>query len=134
MEDKVNYMKILIVDDELGMQKTLAIFLENEGHIVLTASTAQAAIKLLKTNVFDILVTDIIMPEMSGMELFEYIHKGASDCQVIIMTGEPTVHTAVLAVQKGAIDYLVKPVLKQDFLKSIRNAAKIRQLILDKEN
>jgi len=125
-------MKILIVDDEIGMQKTLSLFLQHEGYEVLSVSTAQDALQALRTHEYDLVVTDIIMPNMSGIDLLEWIRKEALNTQIIIMTGEPTVGTAIQAVQNGAIDYLTKPILKDVFLKSIRNSQRIRQLTVDR--
>lgn len=74
------------------------------------------------------------MPNVSGIQLLEELRKISKDIQVIIMTGEPTVDTAILAVQSGATDYLTKPIQKIDFLKSVQNAQRIKQLIEDKKN
>jgi len=124
--------KILIVDDEKGMQITLGSFLRNDGHEADTASNAREALDLVAANAYDVVVTDIVMPMMTGIELMESVRAINADTQIIIMTGEPTVETAIKAVQSGASDYLTKPIQKNDFLRSVNNVLKIKRLIDEK--
>jgi putative nucleotidyltransferase with HDIG domain len=102
-------------------------------------SDAESALMAFETQSYDIIVTDIIMPRFSGIELLEKIREKSETVQVIIMTGEPTVETAIKAVQNGANDYLKKPIKKDDLLKAIRHAEQIKQLndvkeTLEKQN
>lgn len=131
--------KILVVDDEKSMRITLSEFLKKDGFEADSAEDAQNALMMIKDNEYDVVVTDIIMPRMSGIELMGKIREISQDVQIIIMTGEPTVDTAVKAVQGGANDYLSKPINKDALLKTVRNAARIKQLgdekaILEKQN
>jgi response regulator RpfG family c-di-GMP phosphodiesterase len=77
---------------------------------------------------YDAVITDIIMPRISGMDLLSAIRKKSRTLQVIIMTGEPSVDTAIRAVQSGANDYLTKPISKELLLKTVRNAVNIKRL------
>lgn len=125
-------MRILIVDDEKNIRTTLQIFLEREQYEVDTAETAMQAFELIKSHRYDIILSDIIMPRISGVEFLDEIKRMLPDVPVLMMTGEPTVETAVVALQRGAFDYLNKPIHKDDLLKAVRQAAQIRQLAIQK--
>jgi len=121
--------KVLIVDDEPSMRITLTAFLKAEGYEANSAPSAKTALEFLSANDVDVVVTDIIMPGMTGIELMDKIRAMSQDIRVIVMTGEPTVETAVSAVQQGASDYLAKPIRREDFLRAVRNAAQIKMLM-----
>lgn len=125
--------RVLIVDDEKSMRITLSEFLKKEGFEVDTASDASIALQMLTDSAFDIIVTDIIMPRISGIELLEKIREKSQNIQIIIMTGEPTVETAVKAVQSGANDYLTKPINREMFLKTIRHTDQMKRLVDEKD-
>ncbi|PKM63769.1 MAG: two-component system response regulator [Firmicutes bacterium HGW-Firmicutes-20] len=118
-------IKVLIVDDEMSIRETLCTFLENAGYHVDTAENAIKGRTLFDQNNYDIVVTDIIMPRMTGIELMEHIRKTNSLCRILIMTGEATVETAAKAVKMGASGYLNKPILKADFLAEIATNTEI---------
>ena len=126
-------MRILIVDDEKSIRTTLKIFLEREGFVVDTAETAMHAMDLIRTVSYDILISDIIMPQVSGVEFLEEIRLSLPDVPILMMTGEPTVETAVVALQLGAFDYLYKPIQKDSLVKTVKQAAKARELALQKQ-
>ena len=131
-EPRVPTSKILIVDDEKSIRITLSAFLKDEGYAVETVEDAESAQELLKRERFDVVVSDIILPRVSGVALLQQIRETAPDVQVIMMTGEPTLKTAVEAVRAGAHDYLIKPVDKSAILLSVANAVKIKNLEDDK--
>ena len=124
--------RVLIVDDEKSMRITLAEFLRKEGYEIDSASDAFEAFQMLNESEYDIVVTDIIMPRITGIELLEKIREKSETIQIIIMTGEPTVETAVKAVQKGANDYLTKPIHRDVFLKTVKHAERVKRLIDEK--
>ena len=131
--------KILIVDDEKSIRITLSEFLKNEGFEAATAGDAVIACSMLAEDNFDVIVTDIVMPRISGMDLLSTIRKTSKTLQVIIMTGEPSVDTAITAVQHGANDYLTKPINKEILLKTVKNAVGVKKLtdekaLLEREN
>jgi len=124
--------RVLIIDDEKSIRTTLSAFLQAEGYRVDVAEDVRQAKTLLDKKEFDVVVTDIILPRISGIELLQQVHKMFPDILVIIMTGEPTVDTAVEAVRAGAFDYLTKPISKPAILHAVANAAKIKTLEDDK--
>jgi len=118
--------RVLVVDDEFSIRSTLEEFLSTDGHDVDIAGDADEALKSLEANEYDVVVSDVVLPGINGVDLLKKIRALASHVQVIMMTGEPTVETAAEAVRAGATDYLVKPVSKAAVLRSVRNAAKVK--------
>jgi len=125
--------KVLIVDDEKSIRLTLQQFLLRNGYEADIAETAETAMDMIARNRYDVVVTDIIMPRITGIELLSFIRKISVTIQVVIMTGEPTVDTAIEAMHMGANAYLKKPVGKEDFLKTIYQVAQIKKLNDEKE-
>jgi len=123
---------VLVVDDEKSIRNTLGEFLRMDGHEARTAEDADAALALMAQCAFDVVVTDIILPRASGVTLLQQIREQAPDVQVVMMTGEPTVDTAVQAVRAGAHDYLSKPVSKRDLLAAVGQAARFKALMDEK--
>ena len=119
---------ILVVDDEKSIRNTFQAFLSNEGHSVQTAENVDNAIQLLAKTDFDLVLTDVIMPHITGMELLDHITASSPDIPVIIMTGEPTIETAKQAVRNSAFDYLTKPINKDSLLKTVRNALNLKSI------
>ena len=131
--------KILIVDDEKSIRITLCEFLKSEGFEADWAPDGEMASRMLKVKEYDVVLTDIIMPKITGIDLLATIRETSSTLQVIIMTGEPSVNTAIMAVQNGANDYLTKPIRKDDLIKAVQKAAQVKKLIdrktqLEEEN
>jgi two-component system NtrC family response regulator len=100
---------ILIVDDEKNYTLILAAVLEDEGFETLTANSGQEALDILSESDVDLVLTDMKMPSMDGIDLLERIKKEDSDLPVIMMTAHGTVEKAVEAMQKGAYNYILKP-------------------------
>jgi putative nucleotidyltransferase with HDIG domain len=125
-------MTVLIIDDEHSIRTTLRIFLEREGFTVYTADSVEEARERMQAAPVDVIVSDIIMPRISGVDFLAELHAADPDVPVILMTGEPTVDTAVKALQNGAYDYISKPVRKDDLVKIVRQAALVRELIQEK--
>jgi len=119
---------VLVVDDEKSIRITLSEILRRDGFDVESAENADEALKRLSGNGVDVVVSDIILPRMTGVDLLKAIRKAAPEVQVIMMTGEPTVETASEALRAGACDYLMKPVTKEAVLRSVRHAAEIKAL------
>jgi len=101
--------KILIVDDDPQLRQSFEKLLTTEGHTVQTAATGEAAVKLVQTNPPDLVIMDIRMPGMSGLEAFRTIHDLEPKVPVIIMTAFGTTETAIEATKLGAFDYVLKP-------------------------
>jgi DNA-binding NtrC family response regulator len=124
--------RVLIVDDEKSIRSTLCEFLKNEGIDAEATGDAVSACQMLSEETYDVVLTDIIMPKISGIDLLATIRHTSNALQVIIMTGEPSVATAVKAVQSGANDYLTKPISKAILIKAVKNALKVKKLIDEK--
>ncbi|GAB6095797.1 sigma-54 dependent transcriptional regulator [Desulfatiferula olefinivorans] len=100
---------ILIVDDESNYLTILRAILEEEGFTVLTAAHGKAALSILEDSDVDLLITDMKMPAMSGLDLLDHVRTGWPDIPVILMTAHGSVEKAVEAMQKGAFTYIQKP-------------------------
>ena len=120
--------RVLIVDDEKSIRFTLREFLVAAGHEVHVAADAHEALRLLDGARFDVVVCDIVLPQITGIELLKAIRHAAPVAQVIMITGEPTLDTATEALRLGAFDYLTKPVNKQAILRCVGNAARVKAL------
>jgi putative nucleotidyltransferase with HDIG domain len=121
-------MRVLVVDDEKSIRVCVREFLTAAGYAADIAENAPTAKELLKAHDYDVIISDIVLPGISGVELLQDIAKMTPRAQVIMMTGEPTVETASEAVRAGARDYLTKPIGKDDLLRSVANAAKLKSL------
>src|SRR5213593_2496636 len=103
--------KILVVDDERSILVLLKEALGQWGYQVTTAASAAEALGILKSELFDALISDIRMPDMSGLELLREVKKQDESIEVVMMTGYPTIASAVQALKEGAYDYLSKPLI-----------------------
>jgi len=126
MTDQVS---MLIVDDELSVRESLKHWFLPEGYRVETAAEAMEALDKLRDSSFDIVLLDIKMPGMDGIELQQRLKEIDSQLAIIIMTAYATVDTAVQALKQGAYDYITKPVDPDDLSRLIRNAAAQRRLV-----
>jgi DNA-binding NtrC family response regulator len=105
----VTSAKILIVDDETIMRESLSGWLERDGHAVQTARSGEEALAKCRENRFDILLVDIKMEGMSGLEVLRRIKEGDSDVAVVMITAYGSIATAIEAMKNGAVDYMLKP-------------------------
>jgi len=124
---------ILVVDDELKMRRVLQIALEEEGYSVGEAKSGEEAIKALGQTAFHLVIADMKMPVMDGMELLRRIRKLDEKLPVIIMTAYGTVATAVEAMKQGAYDYILKPFDVEEMKLIVSRAIDVERLIKEKE-
>ena len=124
---------ILVVDDELKMRRVLQIALEEEGYSVGEAKNGQEAIKMVGKATFHLVLADVKMPVMDGMELLERIKKLDERLPVIMMSAYGTVATAVKAMKQGAFDYILKPFDMDEMKIIISRAMDVERLIKEKE-
>jgi DNA-binding NtrC family response regulator len=103
--------RVLVVDDEKSILTLLEEALTQWGYQVTAAGTAAEALTALRTQVFDAALSDVRMPDMSGLDLLREIKKRDESIEVVIMTGYPTISSAVEALKEGAYDYLSKPLI-----------------------
>lgn len=122
---------ILIVDDEFSVRDSLFNWFKTEGYRVDTAENGMEALKKLQESSWDIVLVDIKMPGMDGMELQRHIKKVDSSTIVIIITAYATVDTAVEAMKEGAFDYLSKPIDPDKLSILVRNAVNQRRLLVE---
>ena len=118
---------ILIADDEKAIRKTLREILEYENYKVDEAEDGQKAYDMAKDGEYDLILCDIKMPKMDGMEVLDKLKKEGNEAQIIMISGHGTLETAVDAVKKGAYDFISKPPDLNRLLITVRNA-------LDKQN
>jgi DNA-binding NtrC family response regulator len=114
--------KILIIDDEKSIRKTLREILEYEKYQVDEAADGAEGLGLIEKNKYDIILCDIKMPKMDGIEVLEKIMEKTSDTPVVMISGHGNIETAVEAVKKGAFDFISKPLDLNRLLVTIRNA------------
>jgi len=115
-------MNILVVDDESVIRDGLARILEGDSFAVDTAKSGHAAIELLQQKDFDLIITDLKMPGMSGFEVLNAVKALQPETPVIMITGFATVETAVEAMKNGTVDYIVKPFTPEQILEKVHLA------------
>jgi len=120
--------KILVVDDESSIRRTLKDILEFEKHQVELAANGMEAIEIAREEEYDVILLDIKMPEMDGMEVLENLMR-IRDVPVIMISGHGTIETAVEAIKKGAYDFIVKPPDLNRLLITVRNAIDKNDLV-----
>ncbi|MCA9138960.1 MAG: sigma-54-dependent Fis family transcriptional regulator, partial [Planctomycetales bacterium] len=102
-------IKLLLVEDEDDFRETSARWMERKGHDVRAAASGAEALELCRQESFDVAVFDMNMPGMSGMELLQRVQQDKIEMEVIILTGQGTIESAVAAMKLGACDFLTKP-------------------------
>jgi len=122
---------ILIIDDEKSIRNTLQEILEYEKYTVDLAEHGAEGLEMYKKNSYDIVLCDIKMPEMDGLEVLEKIFQEEGDAQVIMISGHGNIDTAVEAIKKGAFDFIEKPLDLNRLLITIRNALNKSNLITE---
>lgn len=125
-------ISILVVDDEESVRDSLLNWFIEDGYRVECAENASKALKMVESESFDIILADIKMPGMDGLEMMRRIKQLKPDSVIIVMTAFATVDTAVKALKDGAYDYVTKPFDPDDLTHLIRNAS--RQITLAEEN
>ena len=125
--------KILIVDDELSIVEVLKVLLERNGHVISTSSDGKDALKKLKEQVFDLLITDIRLPEIDGISLLRRARELQSHLAVIVITAYARVDNAVEAMKNGAFDYVTKPFKFDELLITVQRALSYELALAENE-
>lgn len=127
MEDSI---RVLVADDDESLRGVLAMVLEDDGYRVMTAASGEEALELYLAEPFPLIVTDVRMGGMSGLDLLQKIKEINSETEVIVITSFASVDTALTALRLGAYDYLIKPFEELEFISNVvgRAAEKIRLL------
>ena len=126
--------KILVVDDEESIRYTFENFLSEEGHEVTTAKNFEEAVARLEGEDYDIIFSDIILGDKTGMDLLKEAKARGIECPFIVITGYPTVETASESVRLGAFDYIAKPIIQNALVHISQVALKHKQVLDEKEN
>ncbi len=124
--------RILIVDDESNIIKTLSAILQDEGHIVYSASSGQEAISFLGKNDVDLMFLDVWLPDIDGIEVLEKVRQTSPEVSVIMISGHGSIDIAVKSTKMGAFDFLEKPPSMERILTATGNA--LERIRLRREN
>src|SRR6476619_5919586 len=123
--------EILIIDDEKAIRKTLTEILSFEGYKIEEAGDGEEGLKKFKEKAYDVVLCDIKMPKLDGIEFLDKAREANPDVPVIMISGHGTIETAVEAVKKGAYDYISKPPDLNRLLITIRNAMERNNLVTE---
>ncbi|MEE8604958.1 MAG: sigma-54 dependent transcriptional regulator [Candidatus Aminicenantaceae bacterium] len=124
--------KILVIDDEAGIRSSLKGILEDEGFAVTTTDTGETGLDILKNENIDLVLLDIWLPQMSGLDVLAKLKTEEEDSQVVMISGHGSIATAVQATKLGAFDFLEKPLSLEKVVLTVKNA--LRQKKLEEEN
>lgn len=127
-ERTVDHPRVLVVDDDDALLRIHARALVNRGYTVQTAADGATAVAALENGSFDVILSDIDMPGMSGLELLDRARARDLDVPVLLITGNPSVHTAIRALEQGALRYLVKPVELHAIVKVVDDAVRLHRI------
>ena len=128
-----NTPKILVVDDELSMRELLEYMLSGEGYDVTCAESGREAISILEKNHFDLLLCDIRLGDITGLDVLRASKKHNPDNVVILISAYTTTETAVEAMNEGAYDYVPKPFDKDELLATVAKALELRSIEHEKK-
>lgn len=129
MTEQANPSRVLVIDDDAIVAESIAEFLRREGYEVATAPSGEAGLEQLETTETDVVVCDVAMSGMNGLEVLREVGKRRLGAAVIMLTGYGTVESAVEALRYGACDYLVKPVMEGELRLSLTRAIQQRALL-----
>jgi DNA-binding NtrC family response regulator len=127
-------LSVLVVDDDKDVCEYLADFLVNDGYHCVTVSDPTRAIDTLRAGAFHVVILDLMMPTLSGIDLLEMIRKVDDDIAVIILTGYPSLETATQSIQHEVSAYIKKPFSTDEFREVIQRIAKRKGLVLRRED
>ena len=103
-------IKILVIDDDDSGREALTMLLRSAGYIVTSAGTGESALALMDREQFQVIVSDLFLPDKSGLDILQEAHKVSPETEVIVVTGYASAQTAVRAMKEGAFDYITKPI------------------------
>lgn len=126
--------RILIVDDEEAIREVVSTLLEAQGYRCGSVSNGRLAKEFLIKNPVDMVLSDMMMPEMDGLSLVEWLRKAEPDIPVIMVTAMHDLSTALEAIRRGAYDYILKPFEKDQLFLGVRRALEHRRLVLENRN
>jgi putative nucleotidyltransferase with HDIG domain len=125
---------ILVVDDEEAIREVVSTLLEAQGYKCVSVSNGRLAQEALQKYPVDLVLSDMVMPEMDGLSLVEWLRKAEPEIPVIMVTAMHDLSTALEAIRRGAYDYILKPFEKDQLYLSVRRALEHRRLVLENRN
>jgi DNA-binding response OmpR family regulator len=125
--EALHHQHVLIVEDEVNLAKGLAMVMRDEGYDVDLSDTGRGALDKFDHERFDLLVTDLRLPDIDGMDVIRYARNNRPLTKVVVITGYPSVTTALQAVKMGASDYLRKPFTEDEFMATVKSALAQRE-------
>lgn len=125
--------KVLVVEDETLVLTLYAELLQGQGYKVFPVSTASQALELLTAETVDVILVDLVLPDMSGLDLIEQLKAVTPETPVIVVTAHPSSHNAVTALRLGAFDFIVKGFKNEVMLYALKRAVEKRQLELQNQ-
>jgi two-component system response regulator HydG len=129
-----NEISVLVVDDEIPNVESLRRIFEREGFQVRTATSGQKALEACRHHEVHVVVSDLMMPGMNGIELVRAVKTIVPDAEVVLMTAFGTVEKAVEAMRAGAYDFVEKPLKRMQIVKTVRKAAERHQLVVENKD
>ncbi|OGQ51992.1 MAG: hypothetical protein A3J24_12575, partial [Deltaproteobacteria bacterium RIFCSPLOWO2_02_FULL_53_8] len=122
--------RIFVIDDEEPLRKVLSTHLTKEGLAVTLSAGGPGVFELLRSDPFDLVICDIKMPDVDGSRILEFVRTNMETTPIIMLTGFTDIAVAIEIMKKGAFDYLMKPVKKEDLMATIRRAITHRDLLV----
>jgi putative nucleotidyltransferase with HDIG domain len=126
--------KILVVDDEEAIREVVSTLLEAQGFQCAVVNDGKAAVDQMQKFAPDLILSDMVMPEMDGLKLLEWTRENNPDVPVILVTAMHDLSTALSAIRSGAYDYILKPFEKDQLFLGVRRALQHRRLVLENRN
>jgi DNA-binding NtrC family response regulator len=127
-------LNILVVDDEESVREFFEVFLAQDGHRVRTLSDPTTALSALRDDEYHVVILDLMMPKLSGMDLLEQVRKADDDIAIVICTGFPSIETATTSIVHEVSAYIKKPFDIEEFRGVIQRIAKKKGLVLRRED
>lgn len=122
--------RVLAVDDDASIRRLIEKTLADTGALVETAASGESGLALLKLNAYDVVLTDITLPGMTGLDFLKAARERDPDLPVVLLTGSPDLGTAIAAIEHGAFRYLLKPVAPAELKSVVQRAGRLRALAL----
>src|SRR3989441_12399087 len=132
--ERLSPEKILVVDDEEAIREVVSTMLQAQGFECAAVGNGRVALDYLQKNSIDLVLSDMVMPEMDGLELLEWLRTHDPDVPVIMVTAMHDLSTALEAIRRGAYDYILKPFEKDQLFLGVRRALQHRRLVMENRN
>jgi EAL domain-containing protein (putative c-di-GMP-specific phosphodiesterase class I)/CheY-like chemotaxis protein len=120
--------RVLIVEDDPSLLEAYSDILMDEGFDVTSVPDGEGALRALEREAFEVVLSDVVMPGGTGLDVLHAVRERDLDVPVVLVTGSPSVETAIQALEMGALRYLLKPVAAGDLVKTVKHAARLREL------